>query len=491
MGMRVCLRARVAVRVLMQLAEFDAADGRRCTTARAPSRWRDWLTDKSTLAVHGSVRDTPALTHSGFAALKVKDAVVDVLRDAFGARPDVDTKSPDVGIVAAHRGGAGRAVPGSRGRGAAPARLPRRDGRGAAEGDAGAPPCWRWAARARTCRSSIRWRARARWRSSTRWRRAASRPACAAASASSAGRRCRPRRSPTGAGCAPRPRRRAIAAQRDAAAAHRLRRHRPRRRRRRAARTPSAAGVDDAMTFERADVAALEPRWPAGTLVTNPPYGERLKPEALGALYRTMARALRAPGRLARRRAVGQPAVDARDAPQARRLAPAVERPARGPPALLRRAIAAPARSAGVATSTFPRSRADVRDRKAGMRPVAIRVGLSLLSAVLLFLAVPTFGLWPLMWVALVPQICGRAGRADAQARLPLRLADRHGRQRGRVLLDGRAARALRAHAADRGAADHRAAGRLPGAGVRAVLVGASGASTRGRSCRWSCSRRC
>src|SRR6185436_10792817 len=37
------------------------------------------------------------------------------------------------------------------------------------------------------------------------------------------------------------------------------------------------------------------------------------------------------------------------------------------------------------------------------MRPVLIRFGLSLLSAVMLFLAVPTFGLWPLMWVALVP----------------------------------------------------------------------------------------
>jgi apolipoprotein N-acyltransferase len=39
------------------------------------------------------------------------------------------------------------------------------------------------------------------------------------------------------------------------------------------------------------------------------------------------------------------------------------------------------------------------------MRPVAIRFGLSLLSAVLLFLSVPTWGLWPLMWIALVPQI--------------------------------------------------------------------------------------
>jgi apolipoprotein N-acyltransferase len=38
--------------------------------------------------------------------------------------------------------------------------------------------------------------------------------------------------------------------------------------------------------------------------------------------------------------------------------------------------------------------------------PAAARLlGLSLLSAVLLFASVPTFGLWPLMWVALVPQL--------------------------------------------------------------------------------------
>src|SRR5688572_8985222 len=44
-------------------------------------------------------------------------------------------------------------------------------------------------------------------------------------------------------------------------------------------------------------------------------------------------------------------------------------------------------------------------DMTAEMRPVAIRLGLSLLSAVMLFLAVPTFSVWPLMWVALVPQL--------------------------------------------------------------------------------------
>jgi apolipoprotein N-acyltransferase len=39
------------------------------------------------------------------------------------------------------------------------------------------------------------------------------------------------------------------------------------------------------------------------------------------------------------------------------------------------------------------------------MPAVGVRLGLSLLSAVMLFLAVPTFGLWPLMWVALVPAL--------------------------------------------------------------------------------------
>jgi apolipoprotein N-acyltransferase len=38
-------------------------------------------------------------------------------------------------------------------------------------------------------------------------------------------------------------------------------------------------------------------------------------------------------------------------------------------------------------------------------RATVVRLGLSLLSAVMLFTSVPTFGVWPLMWVALVPQM--------------------------------------------------------------------------------------
>jgi putative N6-adenine-specific DNA methylase len=53
----------------------------------------------------------------------------------------------------------------------------------------------------------------------------------------------------------------------------------------------SAATVDDDITFEQADVATLQRRWPAGVVCTNPPYGERLEPASLGDLYRDMGRA--------------------------------------------------------------------------------------------------------------------------------------------------------------------------------------------------------
>jgi 23S rRNA G2445 N2-methylase RlmL len=99
MAMGVCLRARTAVRVLMRLAEFDVSDAQSLYDGARAVDWSAWLTAASTLAVDASARDNPALTHSGFAALKVKDAVVDSLRDALGARPDVDPKRPDVAIV--------------------------------------------------------------------------------------------------------------------------------------------------------------------------------------------------------------------------------------------------------------------------------------------------------------------------------------------------------------------------------------------------------
>jgi putative N6-adenine-specific DNA methylase len=97
-GMRACLWLRTAVRVLLPLARFAAPDADALYQGASQVDWSEWLTTRTTLAVEAS-GTTPALAHTGFAALKVKDAVVDVLRARLGARPDVDSRDPDVRIV--------------------------------------------------------------------------------------------------------------------------------------------------------------------------------------------------------------------------------------------------------------------------------------------------------------------------------------------------------------------------------------------------------
>jgi putative N6-adenine-specific DNA methylase len=98
MGFAVCLHARVAMRVLCELGRFEAGDADALYAGARAIDWPAWLTARTTLSVSADVRDAPELRHSGFAALKVKDAIVDALRDALGARPDVDTRDPDVSI---------------------------------------------------------------------------------------------------------------------------------------------------------------------------------------------------------------------------------------------------------------------------------------------------------------------------------------------------------------------------------------------------------
>ena len=97
-GMRACLFSRSAMRVLLELSRFSAPSPEALYLGARAVEWREWLTLRTTLAVEATVGSS-ALTHSGFAALKVKDAVVDALRERLGARPDVDPEDPDVRIV--------------------------------------------------------------------------------------------------------------------------------------------------------------------------------------------------------------------------------------------------------------------------------------------------------------------------------------------------------------------------------------------------------
>ena len=92
---RAVLWSRLASRVLWPLAEFDCPDEHALYTGAAAVPWQQHLDARMTLAVDAHVSGQ-ALTHERYAAQRVKDAVVDVLRASTGARPDVDTHAPDL-----------------------------------------------------------------------------------------------------------------------------------------------------------------------------------------------------------------------------------------------------------------------------------------------------------------------------------------------------------------------------------------------------------
>ena len=97
---RVCLWSRVASRVLLPLASFPAPDPDALYAGARAIDWKDHLGPASTLAVDfvASTVGTSQITHTRFGAQRVKDAIVDRLRDETGERPSVDTHRPDLRI---------------------------------------------------------------------------------------------------------------------------------------------------------------------------------------------------------------------------------------------------------------------------------------------------------------------------------------------------------------------------------------------------------
>jgi 23S rRNA (guanine2445-N2)-methyltransferase / 23S rRNA (guanine2069-N7)-methyltransferase len=96
-GYRACLWSRLASRVLMPLAEFDVEDGDSLYAGARTIQWREHLDNDGTFAVD-AVGSTRGITHSQYAALRVKDAIVDQFREQTGQRPDVDTEQPGLRV---------------------------------------------------------------------------------------------------------------------------------------------------------------------------------------------------------------------------------------------------------------------------------------------------------------------------------------------------------------------------------------------------------
>ena len=92
---RAVLWSRLASRVLWPLTEFECADEHALYAGVAAIPWPQHLSAGQTLAVDAHVSGD-AITHARYAAQRVKDAVVDVMRERTGARPDVDLDAPDL-----------------------------------------------------------------------------------------------------------------------------------------------------------------------------------------------------------------------------------------------------------------------------------------------------------------------------------------------------------------------------------------------------------
>src|SRR3569623_3351101 len=110
MGFAVCLHSRVAMRVLVTVGEFQADSADALYAGVRALDWSPWLNARTTLAVNADVSDQPNLHHTGFAALKVKDAVVAALRDKLGTRPNVNPRDPDVAVRLHMRGPEARVI---------------------------------------------------------------------------------------------------------------------------------------------------------------------------------------------------------------------------------------------------------------------------------------------------------------------------------------------------------------------------------------------
>jgi len=101
-GYRACLWSRVGSRVLLPIARFSASDTDELYAGALAIAWEEHLGLSTTFAIDASVRDSH-VRHSGFAGLRVKDAIADRFREQTGLRPSVDTTLPDLRVNLALR----------------------------------------------------------------------------------------------------------------------------------------------------------------------------------------------------------------------------------------------------------------------------------------------------------------------------------------------------------------------------------------------------
>lgn len=101
---RACLWSRLANKILLPLAEFPVGDQNSLYNGARDIPWEQHLGPQSTLLVD-FIGSSGAIRNTQFGALKIKDALVDRLRDITGDRPSVSKQNPDLRVNARlHKG---------------------------------------------------------------------------------------------------------------------------------------------------------------------------------------------------------------------------------------------------------------------------------------------------------------------------------------------------------------------------------------------------
>ena len=97
MAMALNLESRLATRVLWPLIDGPYRDEHDLYEMARHVDWMRWITPEQTLRVDVTAQRSP-LQSLNFSALRIKDAVCDLLREQTGERPSVDTRRPDLPI---------------------------------------------------------------------------------------------------------------------------------------------------------------------------------------------------------------------------------------------------------------------------------------------------------------------------------------------------------------------------------------------------------
>ena len=92
---RANLASRLALRVLLPIFHFEASDATMLYKQVRRFDWSRYLDNKMTFAVDPVVH-SPHFNNSQYVAQKVKDAIVDRFRDATSLRPSVNREQPDL-----------------------------------------------------------------------------------------------------------------------------------------------------------------------------------------------------------------------------------------------------------------------------------------------------------------------------------------------------------------------------------------------------------